>query len=174
MTTRINISRKLESVVPKPLIKKEYIGLTNPLGKWTATLFYISRKKCLLITNSTAKYTIIIDSITKADFEDFSNIFAKTLYDQLLIDEIEVSWPTVQSLVGEVQLFETDNDKQLIGTQNSILVHLEYWKNEFGHIDNWPFREINKRINGIPYKQIDWLFPREKMKLELNKLSTNA
>lgn len=174
MSTRINISRKLESVIPKSLIKKEYIGLTNPLGKWTASLFYVSRKKCLLITNSNAKYSIIIDRITKVSLENFSNVFTNTLYEQLLTDEIEIDLMTVQSLVGEVELFETDNDKQLIGTQNSIRLYLEDWKHKFGHIENWPFREINKRINRIPYKQLDWLFPREKMRLELNKLSATV
>jgi len=174
MNTRINISRKLEKVVPKDLIKKSYIGLTNPFGKWTATIFYVSHKKCLMLTSSVAKYSVILDRITRADFGDFSNIFTKIFYDQLLADGIEIDYQKLHEFVGEVELLETDNDRSIIGIQNSIMYYIEDWKYEFGHIDNWSFREINKRINGIPYKQLDWLFPNEKMKLEINLLCINA
>lgn len=170
MSTKIFISRKLESVVSKSLINTGEEEIENPLGKWTATLFYVSHKKCILITNSIARYTIIVDSVIAANFFDLSNIFAKTLYDQLLTDGIETDLLTIQKLIGKVNLFSTDNDRKLIGTQNNILQYIDDWKYEFGPIDNWPFREINRRINGIPYKELEWLFPREKMKIILDEM----
>lgn len=174
MSTKINISRKLESVVPKSVIKKEHLDLLNPFGKWTATLFYVSHKKCILATNSTARYTIIIDRVKKSDFENLTGLFIKNLYNQLLTDGIEVKLNEIIKIVGEVKLFQTDNDRGLIGTQNYLLEYLEDWKYEFGHIDNWPFREINKRINEIPSKQLGWLFPHEKMKIIIDEINTNA
>lgn len=172
MITKIHISRKLESVVPKSLITTEDIAMINPLGKWTSTIFYISHKKCLMITNNNARYTVIIDRIKTSDFSDLSNIFARTLYEQLLIDGIYIEKSNILRMVGKVELFQTDNDKSIIGVQNSILPYIEDWKYEFGHIDNWPFREVNRRINEIPYKQLEWLLPREKMKLELKLINT--
>lgn len=173
MISKIYLSGKLESIVPKSVINKENKDSTNPLGKWTATLFYVNHKKCLMITNSNARYTVMLDRIMTSDFSDLSAFFAKILYEQLLTDDIVIDWLKVLKIVGKVELYTTDNDKKLIGTQNSILKYLEDWKYEFGHIDNWPFREINRRINGIPYKQLEWFFPREKMKIDLNEINTN-
>jgi hypothetical protein len=141
-----------------------------PLGKWTATLFYVSHKKCLLITNSMTRYTVIVDRVTAADFSDLSGLFARAFYDQLLMDGIKTDWEPLQKLFGKVELFTTDNDRKLIGTQNSILQNLEDWKYEFGDIDHWPFREINRRINVIPYREPELFFPREKMKMMLDEI----
>lgn len=174
MSTKIYISRKLESVVNKSFINIGELEIDNPLGKWTATIFYVSHKKCLLITNSMTRYTIILDSVIAADFSDLSNIFAKILFDQLRIDGIKTDWLTIKNLVGKVDLYPTDNDRKLIGTQNNILQHTEDWKYEFGHIDNWPFREISSRLNGIPYKELEWFYPKEKIKIMLDDMNTNA
>lgn len=173
MSTKIYLSRKLESVVSKSLVNTGVEEADHPLGKWTATLFYVSHKKCLLITNSLTRYTIIVDQVITADFKNISDRFAITLYDQLLVDGIKADWPTIHELVGRVDLFSTDNDRKLIGTQNYILYILDYWKQEFGAIDPWPFREINRRINEIPTKELGWQFPREKMKILLDELNTN-
>jgi hypothetical protein len=170
MSTKIYLSRKLESVVSKCLVNTGEEGTDHPLGKWTATLFYVSHKKCLLITNSLTRYSIIVDRVVTADFANISDRFAITLYDQLLIDEIKTDWPTIHQLVGRVDLFSTDNDRKLIGTQNNLLYILDYWKQEFGAIENWPFREINGRINGMPQKELGWQFPKEKMKIVLDDI----
>jgi len=45
MSTKIYLSRKLESVVPKSLMNTGNEETDHPLGKWTATLFYVSHKK---------------------------------------------------------------------------------------------------------------------------------
>jgi len=174
MSTKIYLSRKLESIVSKSLVNTGEEEADNPLGKWTATLFYVSHKKCLLITNSLTRYTILVDRVTAADFTNITDRFAMTLYDQLVFDGIKTDWPTIHQLVGRVELFSTDNDRKLIGTQNNILYILDYWKHEFGDIDHLPFRELNGRINGIPQKELGWQFPREKMRIVLDELNTNA
>lgn len=173
MSTKIYLSRKLESVVSKSLVNTGEEESDNPLGKWTATLFYVSHKKCLLITNSLTRYTIIVDRVTAADFANITDRFAMTLYDQLVFDGIKTDWPTLHRLAGRVDLFSTDNDKNLIGTQNNILQYIDDWKYEFGAINNWPFREINGRINGVPYKELEWFFPKEKMKIVLDEINAN-
>jgi len=49
MSTIICLSRKLESVVPKTFVNAGAEETYHPLGEWTVTIFYVSRKKCLLI-----------------------------------------------------------------------------------------------------------------------------
>lgn len=170
MKTNIYISRKLEKTVPKSFINNLKDSIENPLDKWNANLFYVSNKKCWIITNSISKYSVLLDRIKVADLTRLSEIFTKTFYQQLKTDDIETDLLTIQKLIGQINLFSTDNDQKIIGIQNSILTNLEDWKYEFGHIDNWPFRDINKRINRIPYKQIGMLSPKKKLNEIITKL----
>lgn len=165
--TEIYTSKKLESIVPEALIHDEPFGKFNPLGKWNATVFFVSRKKCLLLTNSITRYSVFIGGIRKSDFKNLSEIFVNTFTGQLKVDGIPIKEPAIRELVGEVALRPTDNDRPIIGTQKYILEYIDDWKYEFGEFANWDFRAINKRVNSIPYKQLGWLFPKEKMKIML-------
>lgn len=165
MSTNIYTSRKLEKVIPSSLIKKEKNKSINLiLGKWNANIFYVSHKKCLIVTNSLAKYTVLLDRLIVSDIPKLSEIFTKTLYDQLLVDDMKIDFSKLQKIVGQVDIYPTDNDKKIIGIQNSLKYHIVNWKHEFGHIDNWSFRRQNGILNEIPYQQMEWLSPKEKMK----------
>ena len=168
--TEIYTSRKLESIVPEALIQNESFGKYNPLGKWNATVFFVSRKKCLLLTNSITRYSVFIPGIRKSDFKNLSEIFINTLIEQLKKDGIPSKEFNVRKLIGEVTLHKTDNNKAIIGTQKYILENIDGWKYEFGPFENWDFRDINRRVNSVPYKQLEWLFPREKMKILLEEI----
>jgi hypothetical protein len=172
--TDIYTSKKLESIIPESLIENESFNLFNPFGKWNATVFFVSRKKCLLITNSIARYSIIVSGINKFDVENLSEIFINTLIAQLKTDEIPFNEMIVRNLIGIIILHKTDNDRAIIGTQNYLLENIEIWKYEFGAFENWDFRDINKRINNVPYKQLGWLNPRERMKLLLDEINASA
>ena len=168
--TEIYTSRKLESIIPEALIQKEFFGECNPLGKWSATVFYVSRKKCLLITNSITRYSVFIPGISKSDFKNLSEIFIDAFIEQLKRDGVTNKSIKIRSLIGEVTLHKTDNNRAIIGTQNYILENIDVWKYEFGPFDNWDFKDINRRVNGIPYKQLGWLYPRERMRLLLEEI----
>lgn len=169
--TEIYTSRKLESIVPAALIRDKSLGKYNALGKWNATVFFVSRKKCLLITNSITRYSVFIAGVRKADFENLTEIFINTLIEQLKADNIPSKGLDIRRLIGEITLRPTDNDRRILGTQKYIIENIDDWKYEFGAFENWNFRDINKRVNGIPYKQLGWLFPCEKMKIVLDKIA---
>ena len=99
-------------------------------------------------------------------------IFKQTLLEQLQTDGIAIDMQKIQSLFGDTVLCTTNNDRRTIGVQNSLSVNFEDWKYEFGDFSNWPFRDLNRRINGIPYKQIGWKKPKEKMKEVLEEISS--
>ena len=163
--TEIYTSKKLESIVPEALIHDEPFRKFNPLGKWNATVFFVSRKKCLLLTNSITRYSVFIAGIRKSDFKNLSEIFINTLIEQLKRDNIPSEGLDIRKLIGQVTLHKTDNNRPIIGTQKYIIENIDDWKYEFGAFENWDFRDINRRVNGVPYKQLGWLFPREKMKI---------
>lgn len=169
-TTEIYTSRKLESNVSKELIQKESIGKYNPLGKWNATIFFVSRRKCLLITNSITRYSVFIPGIKKADFKNLSELFINAFTEQLKRDAILNKELDVRKLIGEIKLHKTDNNRPIIGTQNYILESIDTLKKRYRSFEDWNFRDINKRVNGIPYKQLEWMFPREKMRILLDEI----
>ncbi len=162
--TTIYATRKLEKNIAEIIVKNEKSKKNEYLGDWSATLFYISRKKCWLIINKRTKYVVILPNVKKADLNNIPSIFKKTFYQQLIYDGIKTDYLTIERMIGDVILCETDNDKQTNGSLNVILTYFdEYWKYEFGHFDNMPFREITGRINSLANKQLDWLYPKEKM-----------
>ncbi|MDY0142429.1 MAG: hypothetical protein RBR97_11110 [Bacteroidales bacterium] len=172
--TDIYTSKKLETIIPVSLIKTESTIKRNPFEKWNATVFFISRKKCLLVTNSITRYSLILSGLTKSDLENLSEIFINTFIDQLETEEILFNELELRVLIGKIALHKTDNDRTIIGNQNYILRYIDNWKDEFGSFENWDFRNINKRINRVPYKQLGWLFPKERMKILLEEIKASA
>ena len=172
--SNIFISKKLETVVPSTLIQLKSDLNNSYIGKWNATLFYVSRKKCVLLTNSTARYTLILPGLLKNDFKNITEILTEKLTKQLEKDGILITKIALERMIGKVSLLKTDNDKKIIGIQNYILGYLDDWKYEFGDFSNWDFYEIGSRINGIPYEKIGWMTPREKMNKIINGINASA
>lgn len=164
MITNIYLSRKLEKLVPKEFIQMSDFAEENQLGTWSANVFYVDRKKCWIMTNSLSFYTLILQDISSKEIKNITNIFIETFQQQLQIDGVKISSSELQNKIGKLNLFSTNNDKRTLGVQNSLKVYIEDWKYEYGSFENWPFRELNRRINGIPYKQNGWMHPNEKMK----------
>jgi hypothetical protein len=55
MRTKIHTTRKLEKLIKK-YISNDKVSESGKLGKWNATVFYVSRKKCWLISNRLVMY----------------------------------------------------------------------------------------------------------------------
>lgn len=169
--SKVYVSKKLEGLLPSDLIKKEIVVTENLLGKWNATVFFVSKKKCILMTNSLSRYSVILPGLAKNDFHELTDIVISNLLKQFQKDEITVNEALLKKIIGIVSLFETDNDRTIIGVQNYINGYVENWKYEFGEFSNWDFIDIGRRINGIPYKQIGWFTPKEKMKQIITELT---
>ena len=125
--TKVYVSRKLEEIVSDFICTEDY-DENNYLGGWSSTLFFMNHKKCLLMINKQTKYTLILWNVKKGDLESLSIIFKKTLYEQLMYDGIQVDVKLIDSMIGEIKLFLTDNDKSANGSLNTISltsVHLK-------------------------------------------------
>lgn len=160
--TSIFTSRKLEKTI-KGFIAKNEVESSEYLGSWVATIFYVSHKKCWILINSKTKYILVFPNIRKDDLENLSSLFAEAFYAQLIYDGIFVDYSLVEKMIGEVDLFETNNDRSSIGILNYCLQNLEMWKNQYEVFENMPFRELNNRLNNIPYSFLKLKFPKEEM-----------
>jgi len=160
--TNIFTTRKLEKTTNEFISSQ--VSIENEfLGNWTATLFYVSNKKCWLIINKLTKYLVIIPNVKKSDLKNISTIFKKTLYFQLNNDGIKTDYTLVDKIIGEINLCETNNDRSTSGSLNNCLFQMDDWKKDYGTYDNMPFRDLNNKLNSSPNKMLNWKYPKEKM-----------
>ena len=169
MQTRIHTSKKLEKLVKK-LIRNDQKDEDGILGKWNATVFYVDRKKCWLVSNARTQYNVILSDIKKLDLDKIEEIFKNTLYAQLVYDGIIMDFNHLSAIIGGLNFQPTDNDRKTMGFQNHRLQDLNWWKHEFGSLDNMPIKDLTNRINTSPIhigegqKMSDYTDPIEEMK----------
>jgi len=162
MTTQIHLTRKLEKTVSKYISKDTQVK-NEYLGKWSANIFYVDRKKCWLLVNSLTKYILVLSDIKSSELKNISKIFKDTFYSQLIYDGIIVEYELIEKIIGEVKLKETDNDRSANGSINNCLLYFEDWEYEFGRFENMNFRDLNNRLNSSPNKMLNWKYPKEEM-----------
>lgn len=149
MKTPIYISKKLEKLV-KNLIQKDLNEQCGILGKWNATVFYVDRKKCWLISNAKTQYLVLLTDIKTADLKNIEEIFKNAFYGQLVYDGIQTDFENVNLKIGGLDFLPTDNDRKTTGFQNHRLQDLDWWKYEFGSLDNMPLKDLTNRMNTSP------------------------
>lgn len=172
-TSEIYTSKKLESIIPTSLIQNESSNTPNPFGTWNATVFFVSRKRCVLATNSIARWSFMMSNMRKPEFENISEIFTNSLIEQLEREHISFKESALKELIGGVTLHRTNNNRAIIGTQNYLLGYVDFWKSKYGPIENWDFRMLASHVNSLPYKQLGWTFPTENMKVLLNEIGAS-
>ena len=96
--TNIYTTRKLEKVTNE-FISEIDNEENEYLGNWTATLFYVSNKKCWLLINKLTKYLLILPNVKKTDLKNISSIFKETLYSQLTYDGIITDYKLVDKII---------------------------------------------------------------------------
>lgn len=149
MRTPIHISKKLEKLIKK-LIQSDFNGTCGLMGKWNATIFYVARKKCWLISNAKTQYVVILTDIKTADLKKIEALFKNAFYGQLVYDGIIIDFADLSAQIGKLDFLPTDNDRKTTGFQNHRLRDLDYWKYEFGSLENMPIKDLTHRMNTSP------------------------
>ncbi|MBA3986873.1 MAG: hypothetical protein H0X63_09965 [Flavobacteriales bacterium] len=148
MHTQIHPSKKLEKTI-QPLIQKGSVPSENFFGKWNATIFYVNRKKCWLVTNAKTQYNVLMTDIKAADLKNIEPIFKNAFFSQLVYDGIIVPFETLDQHICTLCFLSTDNDRKTTGFQNYRLADMEYWKAYYGSLENMPISDLNNRMNNI-------------------------
>ncbi|WP_225037384.1 DUF6933 domain-containing protein [Winogradskyella sp. SM1960] len=172
--TKIHTTKKLEKLVKK-LFTTDQKTDCGILGKWNATVFYVDRKKCWLITNGLTKYNVILTDIKSSDLSKIEQIFKDALFGQLIFDGIITDFETLNLIIGGLDFLPTDNDRSTTGFQNQRLYELDFWKNDFEKLENMPIKDLTNRMNTSPIhigngsKMSDYTDSIEEMKKLLTK-----
>ena len=147
--TKIHTTKKLEKLVKK-LITTDKKNDSGILGKWNATVFYVDRKKCWLISNGLTKYNVILTDIKTSNLNRIEQIFKDSLFAQLIYDEIIIEFENLNTIIGGLDFLPTDNDRSITGFQNQRLEDMDWWKYEFENLENMPIKDLTNRLNTSP------------------------
>ena len=172
--TKIHTTKKLEKLVKKLITTDENTDC-GILGNWNATVFYVDRKKCSLITNGLTKYNVILTDIKSSDLSKIEQIFKDALFGQLVYDGLITDFDNLDSIIGGLDFLPTNNDRSTTGFQNHNLESLDWWKYEFGNLENMPIKDLTNRLNTSPIhigkgrKMSDYTNSIEEMKKIINE-----
>ncbi|CAZ94357.1 DUF6933 domain-containing protein [Zobellia galactanivorans] len=147
--TKIHTTKKLQKLVKK-LISTDQNHDSGKLGKWNGTVFYVDRKKCWLLTNGLTKYNVILTDIKASDLTNIDSIFKESFFGQLVYDGIITDFEKLDLIIGQLEFLPTDNDRKTTGYQNHRLRDLDWWKYEFGSLENMPIKDLTNRLNTSP------------------------
>ena len=149
MGTKIHTTKKLERLIKK-LISTDEKTEGGILGKWNATVFYVTRKKCWLVTNGLTKYNVILTDIKASNLKNIEHIFKNTFYEQLAYDGIITEFEDLDSIIGRLGFYPTDNDRSTTAFQNQRLQDFDWWKYDFASLEDMPIKELTNRMNTSP------------------------
>ena len=149
MRTKIHTTKKLERLIKK-LISTDEKTEGGILGKWNATVFYVTRKKCWLVTNGLTKYNVILTDIKASDLKNINQIFKNALYQQLTYDGVKTKPKDIYLIIGKLNFHPTDNDRSATAFQNQRLQDFDWWKYDFASLEDMPIRELTNRMNTSP------------------------
>jgi IS30 family transposase len=162
MTTSIFTTKKLEKIISLKVENKN-IEADDLLGKWNASVFYIAKKKCLIFVNSKTFFTVVIPKFSTTQIKDIDKLFFENLKSQLIYEKIEMNFNELKTQIGKINFHPTDNDRKLNGIINYNISIFDYMKYEFEVYNSEVIREITKRLNLTPFKQLNWKQPKEMM-----------
>lgn len=73
-----------------------------------------------------------------------------SFYGKVFIGGKIIAHKLIDSLVGEIKLYETNNDKSVNGSLNYSLLYIDDWKYEYGSFENMPFKELRADLTAYP------------------------
>jgi hypothetical protein len=160
--TTIFTTKKLEKIIKKK-IEIQSIEVDNPFGKWNASVFFIAKKKCLIFVNAKSFYSVVIPRFSVKDLDKINELFLEYFYAQLRFEKIMTDFDILAKNIGELKFHSTDNDKKVTGIINYNISKLDYFKYDYHIFNSMVIREMTKKLNNTPFKQLDWSFPNEAM-----------
>ncbi len=141
---------------------------------WHANVFYIERRKCVLITNDKTLFCLFIPLLKKPDFQSFHDVFGQFLFKNLLYEQIvQNQIETVLDECREIQYGKT-NSRSVLGSMNDQRFQLEYFIESEGGLAQTDVYELNHHLNRSIMGAIQCKHPIEEFTKQLNFLSQTS
>jgi hypothetical protein len=163
---QINFTQKLAK-----FIKTDLNGdMPRTDQDWSAHLFFISGRKCIIFVHKKTLYTVMLLDIFKKEMTHINRLFLEAYFDQLKSDKIVGSHETfIRDLYNEIRLVSTDNDRKALGVINNIVSILQgaTTTGEFSDLES--VRHFaSGQANEMPWQGLKYGCSKDKMSLILS------
>lgn len=141
-------------------------GLPRTDQDWSAHLFFISGRKCIVFVHKHTLYTVVLVDIFKKDITHINRLFLEAFVDQLKSDNILGAYEAlIRDVYKEISLVPTDNDRKTLGAINNIVSIFQSRdiKSAREHAADW--------VNIMPWQSLKFKLPKDMMLQMLSELN---
>jgi hypothetical protein len=147
-------------------------GLPRTDQDWSAHLFFISGRKCILFLHKKTLYAVMLLDVFKKDMTHINRLFLEEFIDQLRSDNILGSHEVlIRDLYKEIGFVFTDNDRKTLGAINNIVSVLQGANatGEFAGLESVR-HFVSERVNKIPWQALKYGYSKDRMSQMVSQL----
>jgi len=96
------------------------------LGSWFVNLFWIERRKCVLITNDQTLYSVLLFGLTKPDFDTLDTRFRDGLIANLRRDGFPPEQIASLAMALNPSVWSVTNSRSVLGSMNDMILTAKY------------------------------------------------
>ena len=162
------IVRCTKKVLDQLDLRTSDLAVASPSAEdWYLNLFFLDRRKCLLLTHSATLFSVFYLAVRKADLRQLG---------PYLIDAITVALRDEDlppDVFGDldpttVRIAKTA-DRSTLGVMNDMAIHVKYQVAATGDVEGCDPKEVGHHLRRIPYNRGGYLYPIELLKERLVK-----
>jgi hypothetical protein len=152
-------TKKLQDLVG---VKTSYIpDETERFQSWHANLFYLNRKKCLLLTHNESIYSLFLYNVVKKEVPTLMARIKEQLKEQMRRDDFTIAQiASMLESLGEIRYAKT-SDRKVLGYMNNM-IHTIQWHADYDETTD-EFA-LSRRLNKTPYKKADYAYSKDELK----------
>ncbi len=151
--TRIYCTHKLQRFIGKGVQDLPVDLVDSKYGDWNGNLFFIKKRKYIVLTNNLTNYSIFLPNILKKDLKEFNNLIERRVIEQLIYDKIinQNDIEFIREFIGQLTFYKTNNDRRILGVMNDIIYNFKAnCLYKYNHISEMDIIHENGILNTMP------------------------
>ena len=153
---------------------QEFIGIktasipdaSDAFWCWHVNLFFINRKKCLLVTHTRSLYSVFLYGVVKKELPSLAQRIGATLKEQMRRDDFTIAQISyLLENLGEIAYAKT-SDRGTLGTMNDMMHAI---KLHVIHNDTTDEQFLSGKVNQTPYSRHEFAYPKDEFRHQIEK-----
>jgi len=128
----------------------------NPLLDWTANLFTVSRRQCIILTNSVSLYSVIMPGKGVLNEVAFADRSLNALGKHMAFDGLLGLYGAYIAPHATEATFCRASDRRVLGSMNELVFQAKYYLLEMG----LPLELASMRLNETPLSMLRYHNPK--------------
>ena len=147
--------------------------MISEAGSWHANLLRIDRRKCVLFTHDMTLFSVFVAGLKRPDFDRIDQVFGQALFKTMLLFDFEQAEIERMLDWSRHNTYSKTNSRSVLGSMNDMAFHIEHHIAADGGLDYADLADLHRRINRIPFKAIDFVYPVEGLKTLLGGITAS-